>query len=98
MFYLLDRDPPEPATGSKEVGYISKMEPPYTDDKTHDDIIINNVTFSYPTRPESMALNSCSMKIKSGSLVALVGHSGCGSECTSFRIVIIKYAFLSRRN
>jgi ABC-type multidrug transport system fused ATPase/permease subunit len=80
VFYLLDREPSEPATGNKEVQLVGKMEVSATDHTTHDDITLSNVSFSYPTRPESLALNSCSIQIQSGSLVALVGHSGCGSE------------------
>lgn len=80
VFYLLDREPPEPATGSKAVQLVGKMGVLATDHITHDDITLRNVSFSYPTRPQSLALNSCSIRIQSGSLVALVGPSGCGSE------------------
>ena len=62
------------------VKLASKIELSRADSKTQHDITLCNVSFSYPTRPESLALNSCSLKIKSGSFVALVGHSGCGSE------------------
>ena len=62
------------------VKLASKVELSRADNKTQDDITLSDVSFSYPTRPESLALNSCSLKIKSGSFVALVGHSGCGSE------------------
>jgi ABC-type multidrug transport system fused ATPase/permease subunit len=47
---------------------------------TGQDIAFTGVTFSYPTRKESLALNKLSFNIKSGSVVALVGHSGCGKS------------------
>lgn len=80
FFHEQDREPPEPATGNKAVKLFSKAEVSSIDSNTHDNITLNNVSFSYPTRPESLALDSCSIQIQSGSLVALVGHSGCGSK------------------
>ena len=80
MFYLLDRKPPPPATGNEEVQSLTKS---LSDSKTSDSITLSDVSFSYPTRPESLALDRFSLHIDSGSLVALVGHSGCGSKLSS---------------
>jgi ABC-type multidrug transport system fused ATPase/permease subunit len=80
VFYLLDRKPPPPAIGNDEVkGLI--QSPVFV--KTNEDITLSNISFSYPTRPQSLALDNFSIKIESGSLVALVGHSGCGSKLNS---------------
>jgi ABC-type bacteriocin/lantibiotic exporter with double-glycine peptidase domain len=77
VFYLLDRHPPAPGTGNESVKSLELA----TDEVTTDgDITLQDVTFAYPTRPETLALNRCSLEIKSGSIVALVGHSGCGSK------------------
>ena len=39
---------------------------------------LDNVRFNYPSRSETQILNGASFKIKAGSTIALVGHSGCG--------------------
>ncbi|CAF0957991.1 unnamed protein product [Didymodactylos carnosus] len=44
-------------------------------------IELRNVKFTYPSRPEALVLNNINIKIPSGNTVALVGASGCGSEC-----------------
>jgi ABC-type multidrug transport system fused ATPase/permease subunit len=41
-------------------------------------IEFENVSFNYPSRPDINILKKTNFKIKSGSTVALVGHSGCG--------------------
>ena len=41
-------------------------------------IILNNVDFSYPTRPETKVVNEISFKIEKGKTFALVGPSGGG--------------------
>eukprot|EP00804_Cyclotella_cryptica_P002015 CCRYP_007442-RB/>CCRYP_007442-RB protein AED:0.10 eAED:0.10 QI:445/1/0.91/1/0.90/0.83/12/85/927 len=77
VFYLLDRKPPPPATGNEKVKLLTTS---LNDTTTSDSITMRNVYFSYPTRPDSLALNRLSLHIESGSLVALVGHSGCGKS------------------
>ena len=42
------------------------------------DIEFKNVSFNYPSRIEVKILQKASFKIKSGSTIAFVGHSGCG--------------------
>jgi ABC-type multidrug transport system fused ATPase/permease subunit len=39
-------------------------------------IEINNVGFSYPTRPDNVVLNDFSLRVPQGKTVALVGASG----------------------
>ncbi|CAF3295551.1 unnamed protein product, partial [Rotaria sp. Silwood2] len=44
------------------------------------DIEFDNVTFTYPARQEVSVLNNLSIKIRSGTMIALVGASGCGKS------------------
>lgn len=41
---------------------------------------LRDVSFYFPTRPEVMALDGVSMKLRPGRLVALVGGSGSGKS------------------
>ncbi len=44
------------------------------------DIEFKRVTFAYPSRPEVIVLSDFSLKVKGGSMVALVGGSGSGKS------------------
>lgn len=44
------------------------------------DIELKKVTFAYPSRPEIIVLRGFSLRVKSGSMVALVGASGSGKS------------------
>lgn len=44
------------------------------------DIVLNGVSFHYPTRPEVKVLDMVDMTIPKGQKVALVGHSGAGKS------------------
>ena len=79
VFFLLDRHPPPPGTGNALVNSSFASD----EGMTNEDIVIDKVSFSYPTRPDALVLNKISLQVRSGSLVALVGHSGCGSELCS---------------
>ncbi len=43
-------------------------------------ILFNNVSFSYPSRPDVPILSGIDINIKPGQTVALVGPSGCGKS------------------
>jgi ATP-binding cassette, subfamily B, bacterial len=46
----------------------------------HPDLILENISFYYPTRPETKVLDNINFKVSSGSIVALVGPSGAGKS------------------
>ncbi|KAI8430777.1 hypothetical protein MSG28_000939 [Choristoneura fumiferana] len=48
--------------------------------KLKGEISIENVTFSYPARPDVKILKNFSLRVKPGENVALVGSSGCGKS------------------
>jgi len=49
-------------------------------------LAFNKVNFSYPSRPDSLALNDINLNIPSGKIVALVGPSGAG-KTTLFELL-----------
>ena len=54
-------------------------------------VSFENVTFSYPTRPDATALNGFSLTVAAGEAVALVGPSGAGKS-TVFQLMLRFYA------
>ena len=54
------------------------------------ELAFDNVTFSYPTRPDSEALKDFSLAVKPGEVVALVGPSGAGKS-TVFQLLLRFY-------
>lgn len=44
------------------------------------EICLKNVSFAYPSRPESLVLDSFSISLKPGSTIGIVGPSGCGKS------------------
>jgi ATP-binding cassette subfamily B (MDR/TAP) protein 1 len=70
IFNILDR--PSLIDPSIETGVSPVM--------CHGRIEFQNVTFSYPSRPDRRVLDNFSCVIEAGQSVALVGQSGCGKS------------------
>ncbi|EJP62955.1 ABC transporter [Beauveria bassiana ARSEF 2860] len=70
MFVLIDRK-------SKIDAFATAGEKP---SQTEGDIQIENVTFAYPTRPDTVVLDNFSLNIPAGKVTALVGQSGSGKS------------------
>ena len=66
------------------------ISPKHFDGKPKGSLVIDKVCFSYPSRPESMAINNVSFVINPGENVALVGPSGAGKS-TLFDLILRLY-------
>ncbi|NQU88396.1 MAG: ATP-binding cassette domain-containing protein [Mariniphaga sp.] len=51
-----------------------------TKSKLKGQIVFDNLSFAYPSRPDEMVLQNINLKIESGKIVALVGKSGAGKS------------------
>lgn len=71
VFELLDRKPQISTSGTEKPSEI----------KGH--IKLENVTFTYPTRPDRVVLDDISIEVPEGKVLALVGHSGSGKSTIS---------------
>ncbi|KAJ3489795.1 hypothetical protein NLG97_g5927 [Lecanicillium saksenae] len=70
MFVLIDRE------SSIDAFAVTGEQPA----ETAGDIQIENITFAYPTRPDTIVLDDFSLNIPSGKVTALVGQSGSGKS------------------
>ena len=70
IFELIDREPELPFRGGEILspGCVKG------------DISFRNVSFSYPTRTDFTVFKDLNLKVPSGSVVAVVGSSGCGKS------------------
>lgn len=68
VFHLLDSRPTRPLTGGETpAGFVGRLQ-------------LHDVSFSYPSRPETRVLDRVSLTIEPGSVVALCGPSGSGKS------------------
>ncbi|KAG7315891.1 hypothetical protein KOW79_020757 [Hemibagrus wyckioides] len=70
VFEYLDRKPEVSTDGTLEAEEL----------KGH--ISFQNVTFTYPTRPDQIVLKDFNLELKPGKMIALVGNSGGGKSTT----------------
>lgn len=69
MFKILDRKP--------------RIQNPVSPKQLHNfngEILLKDVSFRYPNRPDFQVLNQLNLRIPAGKKVALVGESGCGKS------------------
>jgi len=74
VFELLDRVPVEPATGACVEGTRA------VDNENQLDIKIQQVDFTYPSRPDQKILDGLELEVPAGKTLALVGKSGSGKS------------------
>ena len=82
VFALLDRSPPPPATGSERM--LTGPQQSFLSDDGRQRVSISlelqNLKFTYPSRPDQPILHGINLSVKEGKTLALVGPSGCGKS------------------
>ena len=73
-----------------ETAITEAVAPQYLENSLQAAIQFNDVSFSYPSRPNTLALNHISLNITSGETIALVGPSGAG-KTTMFQLLLRFY-------
>ncbi|MEZ9418059.1 ATP-binding cassette domain-containing protein, partial [Vibrio sp. 10N.286.49.E1] len=65
---------------------VAPVENPTPLDKLTPEVAFNDVTFSYPSRPDQPATKNLTLTAKEGKVLALVGPSGAG-KTTLFELL-----------
>ena len=58
------------------------------------DVVLDTISFAYPTRPDALAVDGVSLSVRAGEKVAIVGPSGAGKS-TLFHLLLRFYDPLS---
>ena len=87
---VLEDGPPSSSSGQSLKPHDSNQrsaESPSILAKSND-VVFENVTFSYPNSPDTQVLNGVSLKLPVGKVTALVGASGAG-KTTIVQVVVV---------
>jgi len=79
-----------------EPGIQAPPDPEALSGRATGQVRFERVSFSYPSRPDSRALDEFSLEIRPGETVAIVGPSGAGKS-TSFQLLLRFYDLLGGR-
>ncbi len=72
--------PARPDKSAPDIAITFPATPTRDTPQLHAEIVIDNITFAYPSRPDQPALVDFSLAIPEGGIIALVGPSGAGKS------------------
>ncbi len=72
--------PARPDKSAPAIAITPPATPARDTPQLHAEIVIDNITFAYPSRPDQPALVDFSLAIPEGGIIALVGPSGAGKS------------------